>query len=125
MNWNLMRHFHPIRTLATLTRKRDSFWLLGPLIVGIGILGGAAARAQVPDADCFSGSCGGQKGIPRCPDGFDEVGFVLYANSKANAANDCETVIPCTNLGSGDGFEHEYRRFCPSLMRGSWVRFAS
>lgn len=100
MNWNLMKHFHLIRTLATLTRKRESFWLAGPLIAGIGILGGGAGQAQVPDADCFSGSCGGQKGIPRCPDGFGEVGFVLYANSKANATNDCETVISCTNLGN-------------------------
>jgi hypothetical protein len=59
----------------------------------------AAAPAQVLDADCFSGSCGGQKGVPQCPEGFSEVGFVLYANSKANATNDCETVVSCTNLG--------------------------
>ena len=26
-------------------------------------------------------------------------GFVLYANSKANATQDCETVVSCTNLG--------------------------
>ncbi len=100
MNWNLMKRFHPIRTLATLSRKRNSFWLVVPLIAGMGIFGAGAGQAQVPDADCFSGSCGGQKGIPRCPDGFDEVGFVLYANSKANATNDCETVISCTNLGN-------------------------
>ena len=99
MNWNLMKHFHPIRTLATLTRRRDSFWLVGPLIAGIGIFGGGSAQAQVLDADCFTGSCGGSKGIPQCPEDFAEVGFVLYANSKANATEDCETVVSCTNLG--------------------------
>ena len=90
-----------------MNRKKESksHWQDILLIAGIGIFAslgifsGGAANAQVPDADCFSGSCGGQKGIPQCPDGFGEVGFVLYANSKANAANDCETVVSCTNLG--------------------------
>jgi hypothetical protein len=27
------------------------------------------------------------------------VGFILYANSKANADRDCETVVSCTNFG--------------------------
>ena len=58
----------------------------------------APAGAQVLDADCFSGACGGAKGVPQCPAGYSEVGFVLYANSKANAGQDCETVISCTNL---------------------------
>ncbi len=60
----------------------------------------AVGAAQVLDADCFSGACGGQKGIPQCPKGFGEVGFVLYANSKANLTNDCETVVSCTNLSA-------------------------
>jgi hypothetical protein len=75
-------------------------WIACLLIAGVSLFSGVPAQAQVLDADCFSGNCGGQKGIPECPDGFDEVGFVLYANSKANAANDCETVVSCTNLGS-------------------------
>lgn len=79
--------------------KRWFYWL-GILMVGIGISAGGMGFAQVPDADCFSGACGGSKGIPQCPKGYDEVGFVLYANSKANASKDCETVVSCTNLGS-------------------------
>lgn len=74
-------------------------WLAVSLIGAGSVFGGGAAQAQVLDADCFSGACGGQKGIPECPDGFDEVGFVLYANSKANVTNDCETIVSCTNLG--------------------------
>jgi hypothetical protein len=68
-------------------------------MASIGMIAGGMALAQVPDADCFSGACGGSKGIPECPKGYDEVGFVLYANSKANATEDCETVVSCTNLG--------------------------
>lgn len=71
----------------------------GVLMVVIGMSASGVAFAQVPDADCFSGACGGLKGIPQCPKGYDEVGFVLYANSKANATKDCETVVSCTNLG--------------------------
>ena len=73
--------------------------LVGLLMAGIGMIAGGIALAQVPDADCFSGACGGSKGIPQCPKGYGEVGFVLYANSKANANKDCETVVSCTNLG--------------------------
>ena len=73
--------------------------MLGLFIVCIGMNDGSLVFAQVPDADCFSGACGGSKGIPQCPRGYEEVGFVLYANSKANVAEDCETVISCTNLG--------------------------
>lgn len=74
--------------------------LLAALVsAGLSALCGAMASAQVLDADCFSGACGGTKGIPQCPEGYGEVGFVLYANSKANEANDCETVVSCTNLG--------------------------
>jgi len=71
----------------------------GFLMAVIGMSLGGVAFAQVPDADCFSGACGGSKGIPQCPTGYDEVGWVLYANSKANATEDCETVVSCTNLG--------------------------
>ena len=78
---------------------KKSLWLMGLVMAGIGIFDGGTLQAQVIDADCFTGACGGQKGIPQCPDGFDDVGFVLYANSKANAAKDCETVISCANLG--------------------------
>ena len=46
MNMNLTKHFRPIRTPATLTRKSKSFWLAGFLIAGIGIFdGGAGQRA--------------------------------------------------------------------------------
>ena len=54
--------------------------------------------AQVVDADCFSGDCGGQPGLPECPDDFEEVGFVAYANNRANNAKDCVTVVTCTNF---------------------------
>ena len=73
--------------------------LPGLLVVMIGVSAGSTALAQVPDADCFSGACGGSKGIPQCPKGYEPVGWVLYANSKANTAEDCETVVSCTNLG--------------------------
>ncbi len=76
-----------------------SLWLMGFMMAGIGIFDGGTLPAQVLDAGCFSGSCGGSKGIPQCPEDFAEVGFVLYANSKANATEDCETVVSCTNLG--------------------------
>jgi hypothetical protein len=69
------------------------------MVTGLSVLGGGAVSAQVLDADCFSGACGGTKGIPQCPEGYGEVGFVLYANSKANETSDCETVVSCTNLG--------------------------
>jgi len=69
------------------------------VIAAAGTIYTGAMQAQVFDADCFSGACGGTKGIPQCPDGFGEVGFVLYANSKANEAGDCETVVSCTNFG--------------------------
>ena len=78
---------------------RKSLWLMGFVMAGIGIFTGGTLRAQVLNADCFDGSCGGSSGIPQCPEGFDGVGFVLYANSKANATEDCETVVSCTNLG--------------------------
>ena len=65
----------------------------------MGALDGGIAEAQVEDADCFDGTCGGSKGIPKCPEGYGEVGFVLYANSKADAMGNCETVVSCTNLG--------------------------
>ena len=54
--------------------------------------------SQVADADCFSGLCGGQPGIPECPDGFEEVGFLAYANNRANLTEDCVTVVTCTNF---------------------------
>ena len=57
------------------------------------------AWSQVADADCFSGDCLGQPGIPECPDDFDEVGFVAYANNRANISEDCVTVVSCTNFG--------------------------
>lgn len=63
------------------------------------MLAGTAAWAQVADADCFSGSCGGTSGIPVCPKGSREIGFITYANSKANETRDCETVVSCTNFG--------------------------
>ncbi|HSF17520.1 MAG TPA: hypothetical protein VLK65_18395 [Vicinamibacteria bacterium] len=78
--------------------SRRSLWLALIYIVVTGALGREAA-AQVPDADCFSGDCGGHKGIPECPEGYEEVGFVLYANSKADMAQSCETIVSCTNLG--------------------------
>ena len=56
-------------------------------------------QAQIVGANCFSGDCGEGKGIPQRLHGFDDGGFVLYANCKANTANDCETVISSTNLG--------------------------
>ena len=49
--------------------------------------------AQVADADCFSGNCNGTPGIPECPDDFEEVGFITYANHQANEAEDCVTVV--------------------------------
>jgi len=79
--------------------KQRSLWLVGLLTIVIGALDGGIAEAQVPDADCFSGNCGGSKGIPECPQGYGEVGLVLYANSKADALGNCETVVSCTNLG--------------------------
>ncbi len=79
--------------------KKKSYYLVFFLGACAWVLNEGTGQAQVLDADCFSGACEGQKGIPQCPDGFAEVGFVLYANSKANAAKDCETVISCTNLG--------------------------
>ena len=80
-------------------RTRILLWLMALLTVGLGSLERVPLRAQVVDADCFSGACGGSSGIPECPEDFDEVGFVLYANSKANAGQDCETIVSCTNLG--------------------------
>jgi len=77
---------------------RRSLPLLGGLAL-VGLLEARPAAAQVVDADCFAGSCGGSKGIPQCPQGYDEVGLVLYANSKADAEGSCETVVSCTNLG--------------------------
>lgn len=74
--------------------KKGSLPFLGFIVIVA-----TAALAQVPDADCFSGACGGSKGIPECPDGFREVGFITYANSKANAGQDCETVVSCSNFG--------------------------
>jgi hypothetical protein len=82
--------------MATRVRQRW-FSFLGPLALA-GALPGLAT-AQVPDADCFSGACGGSKGIPVCPTGYDEVGLILYANSKADALGSCETVVSCTNVG--------------------------
>ena len=79
--------------------KQRSLWLVGLLTIVMGALDGRIAEAQVDDADCFLGSCGGSKGIPKCPQGYGEVGLVLYANSKADALENCETVISCTNLG--------------------------
>ena len=77
---------------------RKSLWLMCFMIVGVGIFDGGTLWAQVLP-DCFNENCGGSSGIPQCPEDFDEVGFVLYANSKANATGDCETVVSCTNLG--------------------------
>ncbi len=79
--------------------KKKSCYLVFLLAACAWMLNDGTGQAQILDADCFSGDCGGRKGIPQCPQGFDDVGFVLYANSKANATNDCETVISCTNLG--------------------------
>jgi hypothetical protein len=79
--------------------KQRSLWLVGLLSLAMLSFGEGIAAAQAEDADCFSGACGGSKGIPRCPRGYDEVGLVLYANSKADANGDCETVVSCTNLG--------------------------
>jgi len=81
-------------------RKTSLIWLITLFFAAIGMFGQGIAPAQVLDADCFSGACGGQKGIPQCPDNFGEVGMILYANSKANAARDCETVVSCTNLNA-------------------------
>jgi hypothetical protein len=80
--------------------KGRCFWLVGLVgaVIALSALGGEAV-AQVDDADCFSGACEGKKGIPKCPTGYGEVGLVLYANSKADAGGDCETVVSCTNLG--------------------------
>ncbi|HXV62491.1 MAG TPA: hypothetical protein VEK15_17455 [Vicinamibacteria bacterium] len=82
----------------TVNLQQRWVWLVGMLAFVVVGVGGAAA-AQVPDADCFSGNCGGSKGIPECPRGYGEVGLVLYANSKADAQESCETVVSCTNLG--------------------------
>jgi len=76
--------------------------LIGLLGILLGSLPASPAAAQVEDADCFGGSCGGSKGIPECPRGYDTVGLVLYANSKADAQMSCETVVSCTNLGRRD-----------------------
>lgn len=58
----------------------------------------AKGWAQVPDADCFSGACNGTAGIPECPDEFDEVGFVTYANNRADIDGECVTIVSCTNF---------------------------
>ncbi|MDA0205007.1 MAG: hypothetical protein O3A53_01735 [Acidobacteria bacterium] len=65
-------------------------WIRAALLASIFLAGqSSSATAQVFDADCFAGTCNGSKGIPECPDGFDEVGFVLYANSRADAGGSC------------------------------------
>ncbi len=70
------------------------------LFAALLVMAPGGAWAQVFDADCFGGTCGGTKGVPQCPAGFQEAGFVLYAQSKANAAGDCETVVSCTNFSA-------------------------
>ena len=49
---------------------RKSLWLMGFAMAGIGIFDGGTLQAQVVDPGCFSGSCGGSRGIPQCPEGF-------------------------------------------------------
>ena len=56
--------------------------------------------AQVADADCFSGACNGAPGFPECPDHFAEVGFVAYANNRADFEEKCVTVVSCTNFSA-------------------------
>ena len=87
-----------------MTSSSNKKWLrlLGLLWILVGLFPVSPAAAQVLDADCFGGSCGGSKGIPECPRGYDTVGLVLYANSKADAQASCETVVSCTNLGKKD-----------------------
>jgi hypothetical protein len=83
-----------------MTREitRRSLWFTSVLVLACAIHA-TPASAQVLDADCFAGSCGGSKGVPVCPAGYEEVGLVLYANSKADANGTCETVVSCTNVG--------------------------
>ncbi len=68
------------------------------LLFGVIALSSEKIQAQVVDADCFDGTCNGTPGIPACADGYEEVGFVTYANHHANADEDCVTVISCTNF---------------------------
>ena len=85
-----MRRLPKIRTVCNLV-----FFLTG---LAFSVPG--AMWAQVADADCFSGNCNGTPGIPECPDDFEEVGFITYANNQANEAEDCVTVTSCTNFNS-------------------------
>jgi len=74
---------------------------IGSLLLAIFVFSFAKTPwAQIADADCFSGNCGGTPGIPSCPDDFEEVGFLTYANHQANESEDCVTVVSCTNLNN-------------------------
>ena len=76
-------------------RRSHSFvGLLTAVLVSC--LAGTALAQALPD--CFDGLCGGSKGIPQCPQGFKEVGFVTYANHHANQTKDCVTAVSCTNF---------------------------
>ena len=57
--------------------KKKSYYLALFLMACAWMLNDGTGQAQILDADCFSGDCEGRKGIPQCPAGFDEVGFVL------------------------------------------------
>lgn len=75
-----------------------AFLNMGIFLTGMTVFVQGTLWAQVVDADCFSGGCGGQPGIPKCPDGYEEVGFVAYANNRANNTSDCVTAVTCTNF---------------------------
>ena len=70
--------------------------VVGILMAGVFVFSGGMALAD--DLDCFDGSCGGSKGIPKCPDGSREIFWVTYANNDANVSADCTTVVSCTNF---------------------------
>ncbi len=83
--------------------------LLGILTAGIFVFSGGVALAD--DLDCFDGSCGGSKGIPKCPDGSKEVFWVTYANNDANVGKNCTTVASCTNFNKNKAVAVDCRFF--------------
>ncbi len=66
------------------------------LTAGVFVFSGGTALAD--DLDCFDGSCGGSKELPKCPAGSEELFWITYANSDANVNEDCTTVVSCTNF---------------------------
>ena len=77
-----------------MTKKLLFF--IGILMAGVLVFSYGAALAD--DLDCFDGSCGGSKGLPKCPAGSKEIFWITYANNDANVNEDCTTVVSCTNF---------------------------